>query len=116
MTITTPSGYIVELKDRLTYGDRRSIKGIMLQSMKMDMAEGSKPRVEPIDLSFTARMEEEVFARAIVSITKGEEKLTKNLLEEVYSWNDEDGEAVFNYLAENFNPQGATEQEKKTEN
>jgi hypothetical protein len=118
MIITTPSGYKVEFKDRLNYGDRRAIKAILLQSMtvELDPKNQDKSKISPMNLEFTQKMEEEVFKRAIKSVEIDGKKQTGDLLDLVYTWDDSDGEAVFEYLNKNFNPQGVTEQEKKTEN
>lgn len=121
-TITTPSGYQVNFKDRLTYGDRRAIKKIMRSHMKMELdvdqdTEKVDQRFQPLSMDFTDEMELEVFKRAIDSIKVGEQTHTKNLLDLVYSWDDRDGEAVFDYLNKEFDPMGSasTEAEKKRE-
>lgn len=112
MTITTPSGYKVEIKDRLTYGDKRAIKGIVLQNMRMEQKGEGDRLVKMDDFTFSQKMEEEVFKRAIVSITKDDKKVAGDLLQEVYSWDEADGEMVIDYLNNTFNPHG--EPEKKT--
>lgn len=123
MTITTPSGHKVEFKDKLTYGDRRAIKSIMLEEMKVDLSTVNKDNPEnskmsEVSLAFTMKMEEEVFRRAIQSITLASgQKATGDLLDVVYSWDDVDGEAVFEHLKTGFDPEGVVpEAEKKTEN
>lgn len=110
MIITTPSKHKVEFKDKLTYGDRRAIKAIMLDELKVDLSSIDKQaKIPEVSLSFTMKMEEEVFRRAIKSITLADgTQATGDLLELVYSWDDEDGEAVFEYLKNDFNPEKKT--------
>lgn len=111
MTITTPSGYKVEIKDRLTYGDKRAIKSIVLQSMRMEQKGKGDRSVTMDDLTFAQKMEDEVFKRAIVSITKDDKLVTGDLLKEVMSWDEEDGEMVMEHLNDKFDPAGV---QKKT--
>lgn len=113
MTINTPSGHVVEFKDKLTFGDRRSVKAVMLEGMKMDMENG-KAKPQPISGKIDMLMEEQIFRCAIVSIKlEGKTPATGDLLDVVYSWDDADGQAVFDYLNKNFDPLGTTT-EKKT--
>lgn len=123
MTITTPSGYKVSFKDKLDYGDKRFLKKLMLSKMKIrpsvdEKTKKFKQESLPMSMEFQVEIEEATFKRAIQSIEIGEKTYTENLLERVFSWDEEDGDAVFNFLNEQYDPMGTNpdQQEKKTEN
>lgn len=103
MNIITPSGFTVELKDSLTYGDRREIKRIMTDQLKIEVGEAAG-KIEPFTASVMADIEEELFKRLIVGISDANGlNIEGDLLQVVYSWNEADGQAVFDAINEHFN-------------
>lgn len=123
MTITTPSGYKVSFKDKLNYGDKRYLKKLMLSKMKIkptvdEKTKQFKQEGMPMSMEFQAEIEEATFERAIESIEIEGKVYKENLLEKVYTWDEKDGDAVFEFLNEEYDPMGVKpdDQEKKTEN
>lgn len=117
-TITTPSGHIVEFKEYLTFGERRAVNRLMTDKIKINI-QGGKSVSDPLPASVMIDMQNEIFKRVIVSITeKGKEKVMSDgdgtkLIQLVESWEEADGQFVFDEIDKNFNPQQSDE-EKKT--
>ena len=112
MTITTPSGYVVEFKDEaeLTYGDRRNIQRAMVRSLKID-ADAAKAQDFKLtgDMLFDAQ--EATLKTILKSIMKDNKPVTGDLMAEVMSWtNPADGDAVFAQVAQAMaaSPKAAT--------
>lgn len=94
MTITTPSGHVVELKDMVTYGDQRAVRRVIQSGMKVDIE--SNKRMMAGDVLMDA--EETALRRLVIAVTpKDGQKITdpNQILDLVYSWPPADGTAVF---------------------
>lgn len=103
MTISTPSGHQVEVKNSLTYGDRRAIKRLMTDRLNIKIENGQSI-TDSLPASIMMDIEEEIFKRVILSITLADgSQVSGDLLETVYGWPEADGEAVFEYINQNFN-------------
>lgn len=105
MQFTTPSGHQVFVKDFLTYGDRRAIKRMMTGEMKIRVEDGESVS-DPLSASIMLDLEEEIFRRVIEKIVLSDgNEVGGDLLEAVYGWPENDGEAVFSFINDNFNSQ-----------
>ena len=111
MIINTPSGYVVHLKDELSFGEDREIQKKLIATVKM------KPgtKAEDIEINGTIAYElEEMACRYLVTkvVINGQES-TSNLYELILSWGKEDGAAVFKAVNEITKEKQKPEAEKK---
>ena len=93
MNFKTPSGYIVELKDKLTFGEMRLLQKGLFEGMTAEI--GKTPQ-----LSMTKLLEfgEKAFPLLVTKITIDGKEVEGDLLKVVNSWDNEDGEALFNQI------------------
>jgi len=90
MIIKTPSGYSVELKDKLTFGEMRELQKGLFTGVKAEV--GKSPEIETVKLLEYA---EKAFPFLVIKIIKDGKEVTGDLMAEVNSWDNGDGEAVF---------------------
>ena len=95
MIITTPSGYEVELKDKLNFGEMRELQKVLFTGLKSEV--GKSPEIE---LSRLLEYSEKAFPILVKKITKNGVEVTGNLLDEVNKWDNEDGQAAFDKITE----------------
>ncbi|RMD67353.1 MAG: hypothetical protein D6822_08445 [Cyanobacteria bacterium J149] len=98
MTITTPSGYIVEFKgeEDLTYRDRREIQKAIIGKTKINTEDARHGNIELMgEMIFEAQ--ERTLKIILKSITKPDgQKVSGDLFEEIMNWkNPADGDMVF---------------------
>lgn len=93
MILKTPSGYSVELKDKLTFGEMRELQKGLFAGIKSEI--GKAPEIEMVKL---LEYGEKAFPYLVVKIIKDGKEVEGDLLAEVNSWSNEDGEAVFNQI------------------
>lgn len=96
MILKTPSGYVVELKDKLNFGEMREFQKALFTGVKGDTT-GKAPE---IDLAKMSEYPEKAFPFIVVKITKDEKDVEGDLLKEVYTWDNEDGVALFDKITE----------------
>jgi hypothetical protein len=106
MILKTPSGYEVELKDKLSFGELRQLQKGLFEGIKSEMG-----KVPEIEFNRLIEYSEKAFPYLVVKITKGGKVVTGDLLEEVNSWDVEDAELVFDHL--NLVAQPVVEAKKK---
>lgn len=93
MILKTPSGYSVELKDKLTFGEMRELQKGLFAGMKTEV--GKAPEIDFVKLlEYTER----AFPYLVIKIIKDGKEVEGDLLAEVNSWSNEDGESVFNQI------------------
>lgn len=101
MTFTTPSGYIVEIKDRITYREMRDINSAMLGEMNID---AKNPNTEAkINMAAVYQLQDKAVEVLIVSIKKNDDpsiNITSGFVEFVGDMNVQDGEEVYKYVEE----------------
>jgi MFS superfamily sulfate permease-like transporter len=120
-TLKTPSGHIVELKEKLTFGDKKKLKRILSDQIKIEISD-SKKRILPFSSSVMADAEEEAVRLGILSITLANgAKAEGDLLSVVDSWDEADAQLVYDKVDELygslFHQEGLAEKElKKKEN
>jgi len=97
MILTTPSGYEVHIKDFLSFGEKRQLEKFI--ASKVMVKADSKQQVE-VSGSLNYEMQDMAFSFLIQKIVKAEEEITTKLYDEVMSWREEDGQAVFDAINE----------------
>ncbi len=113
MTITTPSGYVVTLAEKLTYGAIRELqkflaKGVTMSAKdfkKLQKASNDKTDVAlellpSIDASKLLEYQEIAFPYLVKEITINGVRHTKDLFELVNDWEEVDGDPVYKAIDE----------------
>lgn len=100
MTITTPSGYEVSIKDFLSFGEKRQLEKLIASRIKIKADSNQKIDMAPVDASINYEMQDMAFGFLVQKIIKGEQEITTNLYDEIMSWPEGDGQAVFNAINE----------------
>jgi hypothetical protein len=104
MTITSPSGYIIDFKDEqeLTYGDRRAIQHSMVSSIKV----GAEVQNFELTGDVLFKAQEITLGIILKSILRPDgTKVEGDLLQEVMSWkNQTDGDFVFDLVNKAMTP------------
>jgi len=117
MQITTPSGYIVTLKDKLSFGENRQLQKVLVGDAKVEMVNG-KPVEPSVAISKTIDYSDKAMGFLITKVVKGDIVVTSDFEKEVFSWDDADGQAVLDQVAQIINPTKTAEEkeaeEKKT--
>jgi hypothetical protein len=119
MTITTPSGHRVEIKDFLSFGDKRHLERMMTDAVKIRKTNDGMIS-EPFTGSFVMDVQEEAVRRMIVGITLADgTQPTGNFKDVIDSWNSKDGQFVYDeidrlYGSEIRSLKQSAENEKKT--
>lgn len=99
MIITTPSGYTVEFKDSLSFGEMRELQKGLFNGLSAEV--GKTPT---IDFTRLLDYSEKAFPLVVTKITKDGVEVQGDLLKEVYSWSSEDGQAVFDKITDIAQP------------
>lgn len=100
MIITTPSGYEVHLKDFLSFGEKRQLEKLIASKIKV-RTDGSSKKVdvEPVEGTINYDMQDMAFRFLVLKIIKktdsDSQEITSNIYDEVMTWQEEDGNAVF---------------------
>jgi len=116
MQITTPSGYIVTLKEKLAFGETRKLQKLLVAGEKVEIVDG-KPQQPKIDMGKAMDYADKAMAFLVVEIRKGDVVITTDIEKEIFNWPSEDGDAVMSEVDKIVNPQITAEmatQEKKT--
>jgi hypothetical protein len=104
MTITTPSGYKVTLKEEsdLTYRDRRSIQKVFLSGTKL--SQNTNKEDFEINAGTILDAQEALLKTMLLSITdKDDQAVSGDLYEFIMNWkNAQDADAVFDVVNEIF--------------
>lgn len=99
MIIKTPSGYEVEIKDKLNFGETRKLQKSFFQDTKLefytDKTGERKVKMPEFDMAKILEYTERSIPLLVSKITKGDVVITENLMAEIDSWSSEDGQAVF---------------------
>ncbi len=95
MTITTPSGYEVHLKDYLAFGEKRQLEKLIASKIKVSTDVNQKVDIAPVEGSINYEMQDMAFAFLVQKIVKDGEELTTKLYDEVMTWKEEDGTVVY---------------------
>lgn len=95
MTLTTPSGYIVEYNEFLTFGQKRDIDKMYRSHLKMNINndKSAEMTAEPSIIA-----EDMAINFLVTKISKGEQQITSNFRQEMDSWKEEDGQAVLDVI------------------
>ena len=111
MKITTPSGYEVEIKDVLTFRDKRSIDSVMYDSVKAedidrDDVEKSKKeimgKVKPSEL--LGSRQDKSIDFLVISIKIGETLITENFANTILDWGVADAQVVTDIIDKIVDP------------
>ncbi len=100
MTITTPSGYEVHIKDYLAFGEKRQLEKLIASKIKVSTDSNQKIDIAPVEGSINYEMQDMAFGFLVQKIVKEGEELTAKLYDEVMSWREEDGQVVFQAIDE----------------
>jgi len=111
MKITTPSGYEVEIKDVLTFRDKRSIDSVMYDSVKAedidrDDVEKSKKeimgKVKPSEL--LGSRQDKSIDFLVISIKIGDTLITENFADTILDWGVADAQVVTDIIDKIVDP------------
>jgi len=111
MKITTPSGYEVEIKDILTFRDKRSIDSVMYDSVKAedvdrDDVEKSKKeimgKIKPSEL--LGSRQDKSIDFLVISIKIGETLITENFANTILDWGVADAQVVTDIIDKIVDP------------
>jgi hypothetical protein len=100
MILTTPSGYEVHIKDFLSFGEKRQLEKFIASKVMVKADSKRQVEVEPVSGSLNYEMQDMAFGFLIQKIIKVEEEITTKLYDEVMTWKEEDGQAVFDAINE----------------
>ena|SRR5258708_40206421 len=95
MTLTTPSGYIVEYNEFLTFGQKRAIDKMYRSNLKMNI-NNDKSAEMTAEPSLIA--EDMAINFLVTKISKDGQQNTSNFRAEMESWKEEDGQAVLDVI------------------
>ena len=95
MTITTPSGYEVYLKDSLAFGEKRQLEKLIASHIRVKADANQKVDMAPIEGSVNYEMQDMAFGFLIQKIVKEGQEITSGLYDEVMSWKEADGTVVY---------------------
>ena len=111
MKITTPSGYEVEIKDVLTFRDKRSIDSVMYDSVKAedvdrDDVEKSKKeimgKIKPSEL--LGSRQDKSIDFLVISIKIGDTLITENFANTILDWGVADAQVVTDIIDKIVDP------------
>ena len=97
MIITTPSGYKVTLKEKLSFGETRDLQKFLLAGEKVEMVDG-KPQQPKVSMDRAMNYSEKAVDFLVTSIDKNGTIITSDFNKEIYGWDEADGQAVFNQV------------------
>lgn len=116
MQITTPSGYVVTLKDKLSFGETRALQKFLIGDEKVELVNGV-PQQPKIAVVKAMEYTERAMGFLVTEIKKGEVVITTDIDKEIFKWDEADGNAVMaevdKIVTPNKTAQAVTE-EKKT--
>src|SRR5262245_38298935 len=104
MIITTPSGYEVHLKDYLSFGEKRQLEKLIASRVMVKTDGSQKVDIAPVEGSINYDMQDMAFGFLVLKVVKDGQELTANLYDEIMSWREADGQAVFNAINEVTSP------------
>lgn len=100
MTIKTPSGITVEVKDKPTFGDRKAVKKVIQNSLTMNV---DSKTANDVGMGFLLEAQEVFYSRIILSITFPDgKKVTDNIIQTIDDMDEADGQYIFDELEKNF--------------
>lgn len=112
MQITTPSGYLVTLKDKLTFGEVRQLQKSLFSGVKIGLTEGKMPE---LDLNNLFEYNEKALPFVVTEIVVGDQKITTDIEKTISNWDYVDGQAVFDAMEKVLKPvMGSNTEEKKS--
>lgn len=100
MIITTPSGFEVHIKDYLSFGEKRQLEKLIASRITVKANANQKVDISPVEGSINYEMQDMAFGFLVQKIVKESEELTTNLYDEIMSWREADGKAVFDAINE----------------
>ncbi len=100
MIITTPSGYEVHVKDFLSFGEKRQLEKLIASRIKVKADADNKVDISPVDGSVNYEMQDMAFGFLVQKILKEGAEITTSLYDEIMSWHEADGKAVFDAINE----------------
>jgi hypothetical protein len=97
LSLTTPSGFIIEYREYLTFGEKRAIDKMYRSHMKMRMENdaASEMTAEPMLIA-----EDMAMNFLITKITMGDQVIIADFRKTMESWKEEDGQAVVTAINE----------------
>lgn len=104
MVIKTPSGYSVELKDFLTFGQRRAIEKLLISKSKINPQTQSLSDIEP---SLLYEVQDEAFKMLVTKIINDKGTVVEgDLFKFVNELPEEDGQLIYKTINDITNSQG----------
>lgn len=103
MIITTPSGYKVTLKEKLSFGETRDLQKFLLAGEKVEMVDG-KPQQPKVSLDRAMNYSEKAVDFLVTSIDKNGTIISSDFNKEIYNWDEADGQAVFDQVDKLLKP------------
>ena len=103
MIITTPSGYKVTLKEKLSFGETRDLQKFLLAGEKVEMVDG-KPLQPKVSMDRAMNYSEKAVDFLVTNIDKGGTIITSDFNKEIYNWDEADGQAVFEQVDKILKP------------
>lgn len=99
MQITLSNGYIVNLRDTITFGQRRKMLAPMFDGIKIDALSGQVNTSE-LTGKYLFDMQDRAFDVVVMSFTKPDGTvITENLRQLVEEFSEEDGERIYNEVS-----------------
>ncbi len=119
MTITTPSGYEVYLKEALTFGQRREYNRLILSGAKIkplqnkvETEEDIKIDMPELDPDLAFQSQDLAFKFLVEKIVIDGTEYTDKFQDLVMNWQEEDGQAVYNAISEITKKKGSPQTKK----
>ena len=115
--ITTPGGYKIEVKEKLTYEDRRELQKAMLDRVRYTVDIRGRRIPEPISASVIMEVQEIALRRSLVSIIRPDGSLVEGYLYDylVNDVDDEDVDFIFSEIDRLYSPMSLGRKSKKKE-
>jgi len=108
MVVNTPSKYIIEIKDFVSFGLERALQRIYAKGSQITTNNSGDPKNPKTLVNFSGEIvldaEDYALEHLVIKITKGDKVITSGFLEEVNSWERQDASIVYDAINKMTNP------------